>query len=213
VARRLLKASLIGATPLGLERLLADVLEDCGLALEIVARPEDADVVLPLIQRGDVVATICGLKQRGIDRILALLSVHDDRLARRAIDAGASVCFSLDAPLERLSFLVLTLLADSTPAVKPAGPFRLRARAREVLQELRVFSARQRTPIYRLPGDAEDRLQSAIREDFGERLPRPFRLGLKGRRETASMRLDSLAVERLERAIHADLNEELGRVA
>jgi hypothetical protein len=213
VARRLLRVALIGATPLGLERLLADVLEDVGLALEIVARPEQADVVFPLIQRDDVVATICALKQRGVGRIVALLSVRDDRVARRAVDAGANVCFALDTPLDRLSFHVLALLASSTPKATTAGIFRLGARAREVLQELRVFAAREREPSYHIKGDAEERLERAIRADHGKSLPRPFRLGLQGRLQTTAMRLDVLAVERLERAIHADLDNELGRVA
>ncbi|HEY2749621.1 MAG TPA: hypothetical protein VGL86_33605 [Polyangia bacterium] len=211
VARRSLKAALIGAVPQGLDRLLADVLEDVGLTLEIVERPEEADVAFPLVTRDDVVATICHLKQRGIRRILALLSVRDDRVARRALDAGANVCYALDGPVDRLSFLVLTLLANSTPAAKPADLFRLGARVREVLQELRVFAARQREPAYRISTEAEDRLQSAIRADYGRARPRPFRLGINGRLETTLMRLDYLAVERIERAIQADIESELGR--
>jgi hypothetical protein len=98
------------------------------------------------------------------------------------------------------------------PAAKPADLFRLGARTREVLQELRVFAQRQREPPYRLPGDAEDRLQSAIRADHGKSRPRPFRFGINGRLETTAMRLDSLAVERLERAIQADVDGEFGYV-
>ena len=139
--------------------------------------------------------------------------MRDGRVARRALDAGANLCFALDGPVERLSFLVLSLLANSTPAAKPADLFRLGARTREVLQELRVFAARQREPTYRLPGDAEDRLQSAIRTDYGRARPRPFRFGINGRLETTAMRLDALAVERLERAIQADIEGGLGRVA
>ena len=211
--RRLLKAALLGSTPSGFERLLADLLEDVGLTLEVVPRPEEADVAFPLVQRDDVVATVCGLKQRGVRRILALLSVRDDRIARRALDAGANVCYALDGPVERLSFLVLTLLANSTPPARPADLFRLGARAREVLQELRVFAAREREPTYQIRGDAEQRLETATAADYGGRLPRPFRLGLKGRLVTTSMRLDPLAVERLERAIQADLSGRVGRVA
>jgi hypothetical protein len=157
------------------------------------------------------VATICALKQRA-ERIVAILAVRDDRVARRAIDAGAHACYSLDAPVERLSFLVLTMLVDNK--ARPKVPlFRLGARTREVLQELRVFAARQRDPLYCIYRDAEPRLEAAIRADFGRYLPRPFRFGVAGRRETTLMRLDPLAVERLERAIEADIAAGVGRVA
>lgn len=213
VARRHLKAALVGAAPSGFDRLLADVLEDVGLTLELVARPEDADVAFPLVQRDDVVATICGLKQRGVGLILAVLSVRDDRVARRAIDAGANVCHTLDSPVERLGFLVLTLLASSTKPARPVDQLRLGARAREVLHELRVFAARAAEPTYRIYGDAEKRLESAVRADYGRARPRPFRFGICARLETTLMRLDAIAVERLERAIDADLAGDLGRVA
>lgn len=213
MARRLLKAALVGATPRGLERLLADVLEDVGFVLEIVERSEDAEIVFALVAREDVVATVCGLRQRGIRRIIALLSVHDDRVSRRAIDAGANICFALDSGVERLSFHVLALMAGSMPTGKPSDIFRLGPRAREVMQELRVFAAREREPTYQIRGDAEDRLEAATAADYAGRLPRPFRFGLKGRLQTTAMRLDSLAVERLERAIQTDLNGRVGRVA
>lgn len=208
-----MKAALIGVVPDGLDRLLADVLEDVGLTFELVAQPEDADVAFLLVERNDVVAAICRLKQRGVRRILALQSMHDDRVARRALDAGANACYALDGPVDQLSFVVLSLLANAMPAAKPADLFRLGARAREVLQEFRVFAARRREPTYQLPGEAEDRLQAAIRADYGKARPRPFRFGINGRLETTAMRLDALAVERLERAIQADIDGEVGRVA
>jgi hypothetical protein len=121
VVHRSMKAALVGAMPDGLDRLLADVLEDVGLTLEIVVRPEDADVTFPLVARDDVVASICHLKQRGVRRILALLSVRDDRVAHRALDAGANACHALDGPVERLSFLVLSLLANSIPTARPSA--------------------------------------------------------------------------------------------
>jgi len=212
VARRVVKAAVVGSTPDGLERLLEDVLDEVGIRLEISPAPDEAEIVFALVRREDVVATICGLKQRGAQRIMALLPVRDDRVARRAIDAGAHACYSLDAPVERLSFLALTVLADSKQEPRPPL-FRLGARGREVVQELRVFAARQPDATYRLYRDAEERLESAIRGDYGRRVPRPFRFGLHARLETTLMRLDALAVERLERAIDLDLAEELGRVA
>lgn len=199
--------------PLGLERLLGDVLEDVGLALELVARPEHADIVFALVRADDVVSTICQLKQAGVARLVALLSVRDPRVGRRALDSGANVCFALDGPVEQLSFDVLALLAKAAPTPRIGGSFRLGARTRELMQELRVFAARERQPTYRIGIDAEQRLEAAIQRDYGRRPPRPFRLGLRGRLETTAMRLDALAVERLERAIHADLDDELGRVA
>lgn len=213
VPRRLVKAALVGATQLGLERLLADVLDDVGLALEIVPRPEHAELAFAIVRADDVVSTICRLKQRGVGHVVALLAVRDPRVARRALDAGANVCFALDGPVQQLSFDVLALVASAAPPPRAAGSFRLGARAREIMQELRVFAARERNPTYRIRGDAEERLESAVRRDYGQRLPRPFRLGLRGRLETTAMHLDALAVERLERAIHADLDGELGRVA
>jgi hypothetical protein len=207
-----LRAALVGQTPSGLERLLEDVLDEVGVRLELVASPEEAEIAFALVRREDVVSTICSLKQLGIPRIVALLAVRDDRLSRRAIDAGAHVCYSLDAPVERLSFLVLTLLGDSQAVAKPPL-FRLGPRGREVVQELRVFAARQRDAVYRIYADSEKRLELAIRGDYGRRLPRPFRLGVNGRLEATLMRLDSFAIERLERAIDADVEGELGRVA
>ena len=203
----------MGTTQPGLKRLLADVLDDVGLGFESETRPEHADLVFALVRADDVVSRICHLKQAGVPRVVALLAVRDARVARRALDAGASVCFALDSPVEQLGFDVLALVAAAAPTARGAGSFRLDARARELLQELRVFAARERNPTYRIRSDAEQRLETAIGSDFGPRAPRPFRLGLRGRLETTSMRLDALAIERLERAIHADLDGDLGRVA
>lgn len=213
MGRRLVKVLLAGDVPRGLERLLADVLEDAGLTLELVPRAGDAELVFAVLGREPAVGTLVGLRQEGARRLLALLPMHDDRAARRALEAGADLCFALDTPLERLGVAISGLLAGPAPPRQAGDAFALGPRARRVLGELRAFARRQPTPIYRIAADAERRLEAAIRADGGGRRARPFRLGERARLEVARMRLDVLAVERLERAVEADLDGDLGRVA
>lgn len=213
MGRRLVKALLVGDVPRGLERLLADVLEDAGLTLELVPGAGEAELVFAVFGREQAAATLFTLRQKGARRVLALLPMQDNRAARRALEAGADLCFALDAPLERLGVAILALLAGPAPPKREGGAFALGPRARRVLRELRAFSRRQPAPIYRVELDAERRLEAAIRADCARRPLRPFRFGVRARLEVALMRLDVLATERLERAVDADLDGDLGRVA
>lgn len=211
MAERVVTAALLGHAPPGLGRLLGDLMRDGGLRLELIADVTVADIVFAVVGRHDVVATICNIRKLGAERIVAVQPIRDDHAARRALDCGASVCVALDAPLDQLSFSILSLLACPTRAAALA--FRLGPHARFAVNDLRAFSSRRSPPVYRIPDDAERRLEAATVRDWGRRLPRPFRLGGHGRREVGAMQLDLLAVERLERAIQADLDADVGRVA
>ena len=95
---------------LGLEALVADVFEDLGISTESATDPAAADVVFALVDRASVVSSICNARRCGRAPVIAILSVRDDRLSKRATDSGASAFFSLDTPVDQLKFAVIKAL-------------------------------------------------------------------------------------------------------
>jgi hypothetical protein len=93
-----------------LRALLADVLGECGVTVSPGAQPHTAQLlVVP-------VTTDLGLRRllllaatRPARPVLAVLPFEDEALAAQALSLGASGCYALGTPLERLRSVVRTL--------------------------------------------------------------------------------------------------------
>jgi hypothetical protein len=94
-------AHLLGAEA-SLTALLADVLQDEGVALVPAGAP--ADVVLALVGRAEALAP--ALQRAQGAPLIFLLPFADERVQRRALELGAHGCFALGEPLAGLRALV-----------------------------------------------------------------------------------------------------------
>lgn len=103
------RAVLVGESGRPLIELLSDVLDDVDVAVDLDEggapglRGAAPDLVLVMVDRNDL-ANLFG-RARAIAAgapVVAILPLHDERLARQLVAFGASGCYSLDTPIERL---------------------------------------------------------------------------------------------------------------
>ena len=106
------KAVLVGNTDPHVRSLLADVLRDINIDVEVGdAQTSSADAVLAMVERVEGIHAITDAKARfGHAPIVAILPLGTHRLATRAIAAGAQACYLLDMPIDRLRGLLVALL-------------------------------------------------------------------------------------------------------
>jgi hypothetical protein len=190
-------------------------MRELGMELELCSLASRPQLVFAVVSRDDVVEVVCRAKRAAPAPLVAILSIGDERLARRAVDAGAQACWSLDTPLELLEFHLLSLLSSGATTVtenRSAPIFVLGTRARAVLVDLRERSRANLYPRQRVPPDAESRLESAIRADAA-RQRSPFEFGIHARLELTLMRLEPHDIARLAQAIEADVVHTANRVA
>ena len=110
---RVIRARLAGRPVPGLSNLIADVMSELEMDL-VLADDPPPDVVFAVVGPSDVTQVILGARARNpTARIMAILPVSDERLARRAIDCGAATHYDMDTPLSRLTFAILALLNES----------------------------------------------------------------------------------------------------
>jgi hypothetical protein len=209
--RRRIRAAMVGDSEPGLERLLADVMAETDLDLVLEGAADSTEIVFAVVTRGDVVSVIQEVRKHAPNApIIALISIRDDRLARRTIDCGAQACWSLDTGLDLLRFQLVTQLgaqrrASPVSTFDSADLFVLGPRARAVVADLRGSALPHAYPRRAVGRDAEERLEAALRADFGHSPPSPFRIGIYARLELTLMRLDAAAIDQVEQAIQADL--------
>lgn len=102
---------LVGESERPLVELLSDVLEDVDVAVDLddggAAPPQVTgarpDLVLVMVDRNDL-AGLFG-RARSIAAgapVIAILPFNDERLERQVLAFGASGCYSLNTPIERL---------------------------------------------------------------------------------------------------------------
>ena len=125
------RAVLVGSTDSHVRSLLADVLRDINIEIELGGvETSSADAVLAMVERVEGIQVIPEARSRfGRAPIVAILPLGTHRLATRAIAAGAQACYLLDMPIDRLRGLLLALLKDAPaddkrrtqPGVKAVG--------------------------------------------------------------------------------------------
>lgn len=100
----------LGPDDVALRVLLADVLDELGLDLDLGDRGA-GKLVLALVYVESMAA--CEALEAEVLRanvpVLALLPVMEERLCRRACERGAAACYALGTPLDNLRAIVRAL--------------------------------------------------------------------------------------------------------
>src|SRR5437879_1549480 len=113
-------AVLVGTSDLQVSALLRDVLRDIHLDVALLdgdAAAEEPDVVLAMVDRGDGVRAITDARARFPKApVVAILTLGTHRLGTRAVAAGASACYVLDMPIDRLRSVITALLKAPAPS-------------------------------------------------------------------------------------------------
>jgi DNA-binding NarL/FixJ family response regulator len=128
------RAVLVGSSDPHVSSLLTDVLRDMRLDVELLERDTQApDVILAMVDRADGVRAITDARAR-FPRVpvVAILTLGTHRLGTRAVAAGASACYVLDMPIDRLRNLINAIFHAPAAAAKVAAsePARAAIRAR-----------------------------------------------------------------------------------
>src|SRR2546428_7176194 len=113
------RAVLVGTSDVQVSSLLRDVLRDIHLDVALLdgdAAADDPDVVLAMVDRGDGVRAITDARARFPKApVVAILTLGTHRLGTRAVAAGASACYVLDMPIDRLRSVITALLKAPAP--------------------------------------------------------------------------------------------------
>jgi DNA-binding NarL/FixJ family response regulator len=114
------RALLVGTSDPHVSSLLTDVLRDIQLDVRIEAPATGApDVVLAMVDRVDGVRAITdAIARYPRAPVVAILTLGTHRLGTRAVSAGASACYMLDQPIDRLRGLINLLLSEPAPEPK-----------------------------------------------------------------------------------------------
>ena len=117
------RALLVGTSDPHVSSLLTDVLRDIQLDVRIDAPAAAApDVVLAMVDRIDGVRAITdAIARYPRAPVVAILTLGTHRLGTRAVSAGASACYMLDQPIDRLRGLINALLSDPAPEPKKSA--------------------------------------------------------------------------------------------
>jgi len=113
----------VGGADEPLRGLLGDVFAEMGFALQRVPPWQPSPhLVLAAVHARDVARVLAAAHDlAGGAPILALLPFSDDRLARRALEAGAHAWYALDTPLRFLREEIAALLARELVAEATVG--------------------------------------------------------------------------------------------
>lgn len=206
-ARNELRAVVVGQSDAFLDDLLADVLRELGVRIDIGLKP---DLVLAVVGRLDLreVLRRAVLVADGAP-IVAVLPFEDPAMRREALAAGARSCFDLDQPFQTLLALLMPVLQDRAAAsARPISPpvrVRLGGAARDVVERACARGLVQFPEVVRRLEQAMqlDAFLAQLRKGPAPDIRGP-RLGTHARLEALLLHLDGATVQALEAALDHD---------
>jgi hypothetical protein len=108
-----MRALLIGEFDASLSAVLADVLDEQGVALEEDQPTKRPDLILAIATHRDLLTWVVGTARqlgRGVP-VVAITALVDDAIADDAIALGAAAVYAMEQPLSHLRVVVAHLLA------------------------------------------------------------------------------------------------------